>query len=82
MIFFLTPLSSKIDQGTAELLVSVLNKRLCNSCEDAKMDLRKWPQLVARSEHLLTSRYSADLFHMLQWSCIFSLWSVWRCLEL
>lgn len=33
-------------------LVAVLNKRLQNSHGDVKTGLRKWPQLVGRSEHL------------------------------
>lgn len=53
-------------------LVSVLNKRLPNSYGDVKIGLMKCLQLVASSERLLTSRCSADLFHMLQGLCIFS----------
>lgn len=60
---FLTPLSSKTDRSAAVPLVPVLFKRLPNSHGDVKVVLRKWPQLVARSEHLLTSGYSAQLSH-------------------
>lgn len=57
-MFFTTPLRLT--------KVPVLNKRLSNSHGDVKVGLWKWPQLVAGSEHLVTSGYSAQLFHTLQ----------------
>jgi len=81
-MIFLKSLSSKTDQGTSVPLVSVLNKRLRSSHGDVKIGLWKLPQFVAGSEHLLPSKHSSDLFHMLQRSCIFFPWSAWRCSEL